>query len=97
MQTHQRLHKLYSKCTRLRIGEGLDPAYQLVNVRCHGYGGGMCGMRGSIGPLAFALMDVESLAVRVPVSRPGSIPLFCTSSSPRVVPGVWDGIIDFCV
>jgi hypothetical protein len=55
----------------------------------------MCGMRGSIGSRAFAFTLVASRAVRVPVSRPGSGPFLMTVSSPRVVPGVWDGIIDF--
>lgn len=56
------------------------------------YGGGMYGILGLIGSRAFALMLVASRAVRMPRSRPGSAPLFCTSSSPRVVPGVCDGI-----
>jgi hypothetical protein len=55
----------------------------------------MCGMRRSIGPRALGLMLVESRAVRVPVSRPGSGPFRQTISSPRLVPSVWDEIFDF--
>jgi hypothetical protein len=63
------------------------------------YGGGMCGMRGSIGPFEPELTLVESRAVRVPVSRPGSGPFLKINSSPRLVPGVCDGILvlDPCV
>jgi hypothetical protein len=55
----------------------------------------MFGIRGSIGPLLLGLMLVESRALRDPVSRPGSGPFFIIVSSPRVVPGVCDGISDF--
>src|SRR5215470_1630098 len=55
----------------------------------------MCGMRGSMGPCALGFTLVESRAVRFPVSRPGSGPFRITISSPRVVPRVCDGLVDF--
>ncbi len=57
----------------------------------------MCGIRGSITSCSLGLMLVESLAVRVPVSRPGSGPFLKIISSPRVVPGVCEGIVDFAL
>jgi hypothetical protein len=55
------------------------------------YGGGICGMRGSIGLRLFGLMEVELRAVGVLPSRPASLPPVHVHSSPRLVPSVCDG------
>ena len=48
--------------------------------------GGICGIRGSIGPLVFGSMLVESRAVRPPCPRPGSRPFRASISCPGLCP-----------
>ena len=57
----------------------------------------MLGIFLSMGACDLGLMLVALRAVGISFSRPGSLPLCFTSSSPRRVPGVCEGLLAFDV